>query len=259
MEDYPISANIMYKALRLSPSPVIIADPTIEGTPFVFVNHSFEKLTGYSKDEIIGKNGSFLQGPDTNVESLKQISDAIRNEKSITQILKNYKKNGESFYNELTIQPIWDENNHLYYFGTQKDVTDVVRLQKEVRRSEEIIELLKPPTILLNHEVAILPVSGYVGRDSFDLLCEKSSQWLYDKEVETLLFDFTGTQKGYDGFIQAIHAFCQQLQLLGIQVIVTGLNAKLVQEWSADDFWQKDIKFYATVHQALHDLKIEIK
>ncbi|WP_088810822.1 MULTISPECIES: PAS domain-containing protein [Listeria] len=259
MKDYPIPASIMYKALRLSPSSVIIADPQISGTPFIFVNQSFEKLTGYSKEEIIGKNGAYLQGADTNPEALNRISEAIKNKVSVTEIVKNYKKNGEPFYNELTIQPIWDENEHLYYFGTQKDVTDIVRLREEVQRHEEIIELLKPPTILLSKQIAILPVSGYVREESFDLLCEKSSQWLYDKEVETLLFDFTGTQKGYDGFIQAIHAFCKQLQLLGIQVIVTGLNSELVQEWSSNQAWRKEVKFYATVYQALRELQFEMK
>ncbi len=67
----------------------------------MFVNDAFSKLTGYARDEILGRNCRFLQGPDTDRDDVARIRDAVERRVSIEVDLINYKKNGETFWNRL--------------------------------------------------------------------------------------------------------------------------------------------------------------
>lgn len=117
---------------------VVITDPTLPNHPIVFVNQAFSHLTGYSREEAIGRNCRFLQGPDSDPATIQRIREAIAQQQSITCTLLNYRRDGCSFWNELTITPVVNEQGQLIRFiGLQTDVT--ARLQAEVtlRESEE--------------------------------------------------------------------------------------------------------------------------
>lgn len=119
MTAYP-QFDVILKALNLSSVGVIITDPEQKDNPIIFVNTGFENITGYAKEEALGSNCHFLQGDDTDKKEVAKIRHAINEKSTANVLLKNYRKDGTSFMNELTIEPIYDDHNHLYFVGIQK-------------------------------------------------------------------------------------------------------------------------------------------
>ena len=111
-------------ALRATRMPMVIADPNLPDIPIVFVNAAFERATGYSRDEILGRNCRFLQGPKTDPAAVARIRDAIDRAVPIEIDLLNHRKNGEVFWNRLLIAPVFDSQRKVaYFFASQYDVT----------------------------------------------------------------------------------------------------------------------------------------
>jgi len=124
---------------------ITLADPDQEDLPLVYANKAFETITGYTQAEIIGKNCRFLQGNDRDQQERYQLREAILNKKSIEITIRNYRKNGEMFYNHLVITPLFDsKGNLLYYLGVQFDVTQQKKAEEEIKRlTEQIAKLSK--------------------------------------------------------------------------------------------------------------------
>lgn len=106
---------------------ITISDMKDPQRPLIFVNEGFEYTTGYKHHEVLGKNCRFLQGPNEdpeNASSLHVLKQALDQGEPCTVLLKNYRKNGELFWNRLSLTPIFDDNKRLTYFaGVQTDVT----------------------------------------------------------------------------------------------------------------------------------------
>lgn len=96
-------------AVRATRMPMIITDPWQHDNPIVFVNDAFLKLTGYSREEIIGNNCRFLQGEETSQVDVSRLREAIKNRVSIELDLINYTKSGKRFWNRLLISPVFNE------------------------------------------------------------------------------------------------------------------------------------------------------
>src|ERR1700760_4758401 len=90
-------------AVRATRMPMLITDPTRADNPIVFANDAFSRLTGYTREEILGRNCRFLQGPATDRESVAKIRDAVELRVPIEIELRNHKKNGETFWNRVLI------------------------------------------------------------------------------------------------------------------------------------------------------------
>ncbi|GAB4374687.1 MAG: hypothetical protein Kow00121_19440 [Elainellaceae cyanobacterium] len=117
---------------------VVITDPKQPDNPAIFVNNAFTALTGYTAEETIGKNCRFLQGAKTDPKVVRQIREAIAQAKSITCTVLNHRKDGTPFWNELTINPVFDETGQLTNFiGLQTNVTDRKQAEAALRESEE--------------------------------------------------------------------------------------------------------------------------
>ncbi|MBN8620118.1 MAG: PAS domain-containing protein [Anaerolineae bacterium] len=108
-------------------SGVVLTDVSESDNPIIFANEGFTKLTGYSVEEIVGKNCRFLQGAATDPAQAKTLREAIRDARSVTVTILNYRKDGTPFWNELTISPIFDNGKLVNFVGLQSDVT----LQKQ--------------------------------------------------------------------------------------------------------------------------------
>ena len=106
---------------------------------------AFETITGYTQAETIGKNCRFLQGNDRDQQERHQLREAVLNKQSIEITLRNYRKNGEMFYNHLVITPLFDsKGNVLYYLGVQFDVTQQKKAEEEIKRlTEQLAKLSK--------------------------------------------------------------------------------------------------------------------
>jgi PAS domain S-box-containing protein len=108
-----------------------ITDPRQPDNPLVWVNPAFAATTGYPVDEAIGRNCRFLQGPDTEPEAVERIRQHLRAEQPLTTTLLNYRKDGTSFWNEVTISPVHDVSGTVTHFvGVQADVTSRVEAQR---------------------------------------------------------------------------------------------------------------------------------
>lgn len=124
---------------------ITLADPDQEDLPLVYANKAFETITGYTQAETIGKNCRFLQGNDRDQQERYQLREAILNKKSIEITIRNYRKNGEMFYNHLVITPLFDsKGNLLYYLGVQFDVTQQKKAEEEIKHlTEQLAKLSK--------------------------------------------------------------------------------------------------------------------
>lgn len=95
------------------------------GFPLIYVNKSFERATGYSRAEIVGRNCRFLQSSETEKDSIERLSNALRDAKPVRVALTNYRKDGTAFKNLLAMKPIFDETGrYRYVIGVQFDVTE---------------------------------------------------------------------------------------------------------------------------------------
>ena len=119
---------------------VTLADPDLEDAPIVYANKAFERLTGYSHDEIIGHNCRFLQGEDREQTARYQIADAIKNHQAVEVTLRNYKKDGTLFHNHLKIMPLLDRKQRvIYYLGVQYDITSQINASNEIKALTDLL------------------------------------------------------------------------------------------------------------------------
>lgn len=112
-----------FKATRM---PMIITDPNQHDNPIIFCNGAFERLTGYSNEELIGRNCRILQGAETNRETVAVVRDALANGRGVSVDILNYRKDGSAFWNALFISPVWDQQGRIiYFFASQLDFTNI--------------------------------------------------------------------------------------------------------------------------------------
>jgi PAS domain S-box-containing protein len=118
---------------------ITLSDPDQPDNPVVYANEAFELITGYDREEIVGRNCRFLQGEDREQEGIGKIEEAIRQVKPVTVTLRNYRKDGTLFYNRFTIRPLFDRQGRLiYYLGIQYDVTD--QAEQELKRLNALLQ-----------------------------------------------------------------------------------------------------------------------
>lgn len=102
----------------------VISDPTLPDMPIVFASDGFLELVGYDRVEVLGRNCRFLQGPLTDKQGVQDIRSAVQKGSECTVRLLNYRKNGQPFWNMLSIAPMNDADGTLrFYIGVQVDVT----------------------------------------------------------------------------------------------------------------------------------------
>ena len=112
------------RAMDEAPVGITLAEPGTENNPLTYVNEEFERLTGYGP-EMLGKDCRFLQGEDTDPETVAAIREAIADKRPITTDILNYRANGQKFWNRLTIAPLRDEDGAVSrYVGFQIDITE---------------------------------------------------------------------------------------------------------------------------------------
>jgi len=129
-----IETNLMLKgkALQSASNGILITDALKHDNPVIYFNSAFKDHTGYTSEEILNHNCRFLQGKDREQEQLTKLRKAIKNGESCQVTLRNYKKDGSMFWNELTITPITNNKGTVTNFiGIQNDVTRRKRIEEE--------------------------------------------------------------------------------------------------------------------------------
>lgn len=131
--------QLLGQALAASVNGAVIADAQRPDLPIIYVNPAFERLSGYPASEIIGRNCRFLQGQDPNPDARAALRAAIREGRSATVLLRNYRADGTLFNNELTISPIRDSGGSVtHFFGFQTDVTARERTAALITRLQAV-------------------------------------------------------------------------------------------------------------------------
>ena len=179
---------LLERALSATQNGVMVTDATKPDDPIVYVNPAFERITGYSSEEAIGRNPRFLQAGDGYQPALDDLrASRESNDDGWTGVLCNYKKDGMLFYNELVVAAVRDEEGRASHrVGVMTDVTERERAEEALKESEQrfrymvqnssdLITLVGADGTILYSSPALERVLGYrpeerVGRSIFDLL-----------------------------------------------------------------------------------------
>lgn len=134
------------RALASSAEGIIITDMRLHGQPTIYVNEAFEKITGYAMNDIIGQNCRLLQRGDDDQPGIKTMRQAIAMGESCQVKVRNYRKDGTLFWNELTIAPVMSADKQLtHYVGVASDITDRIageqQLQQRTARLNAVFDL----------------------------------------------------------------------------------------------------------------------
>ena len=139
------------EVIAQAPIGVTVADMTEPDEPLVEVNKAFNDLTGYSVEYTLGQNCRFLQGEDTDPEKVAQMRAAIEANEPVQVTLKNYRKDGTMFWNEVTLAPLHDgDDDAQYYVGFQQDATTRKEYQLELEEQRDDLDLLNQ---MLRHDI----------------------------------------------------------------------------------------------------------
>ena len=127
------------RAIRAVSLGILIADANAPGMPIVYASPGFERLTGYSTVETVGRNCKFLQGPKTDAQTVKEIRSRVHAGQGCEAEILNYRKDGSIFWNALSITPVHDERGHLTHFvGVQTDITERKDLEEQVLQLQKL-------------------------------------------------------------------------------------------------------------------------
>lgn len=138
-----ISAKLLQLVVEASSDGIVVAEQEGDDNILIYANPAFQRLSGYSDDEILYQDCRFLQAGDRDQPGLQVIRQAIQEGRACRQILRNYRKDGSLFWNELSITPVYNEADQLTYFiGIQRDVSTEVEALDRLRELEaEVAEL----------------------------------------------------------------------------------------------------------------------
>jgi PAS domain S-box-containing protein len=138
-----INAKLLQLMIDASNDGIVVAEQEGDDTILIYANRAFERLTGYASEDILYQDCRFLQAGDRDQPGLAAIRAALKNSQPCRQIIRNYRKDGSPFWNELSITPLFNEADQLtYYIGIQKDVSAQVQAQERVKQLEaEVVGL----------------------------------------------------------------------------------------------------------------------
>ena len=153
-EDEP---ELWNRAIAVNRSGIVITDPNLPDNPIVYANPGFEQLTGYFTEEVVGRNCRFLQGSNRDQPALEELRIALREGRDCKVVLRNYKKDGTLFWNELSVSPLRDETGRLANFvGVQNDVTERKEAERRVATQHTVTRVLAECDTLDNAAPRIL-------------------------------------------------------------------------------------------------------
>lgn len=184
------------RAIEAANVGIAIADARQPDYPNIYVNPALCRITGYSQDELLGRSLRMLQGVETDLEARDKIRRALKEGTDCEVILRNYRKDGTAFWNELLLAPVHDDSGMLtHYIGIQTDVSERRRAEDErheleIAKQIQLSLLPKAPLRLRGIEIAGVCVPAtHVGGDYFDYFS-------YGDNVDLVIADVSGHSVG---------------------------------------------------------------
>jgi len=182
--------RLQAQAMDSASGYIVIADALQDDHPAIYVNASFERLTGYAPSEVLGKNTRFLHKDDTEQPGLQVIRAGLCEGKACQAQLRNYRKDGTLFWNDINISPVHDENGKLtHYIGISNDVTQLLRIQSD----------------LINNEQRLRIAQEYANIGTWDL-DTRTMELLWSDRMGPLFGHTNGELEiTYENFLQSVH------------------------------------------------------
>ncbi len=139
-----IDPTLLEKLVDESNDGIVVAEREGNENILIYTNAAFERLTGYTREEILYQDCRFLQKDDRSQDAIQRIREALKHDQPTCEVVRNYRKDGSMFWNELRITPVFNDDDQLmYYIGIQKDVTEQMEAQEKIEALEQEIEALK--------------------------------------------------------------------------------------------------------------------
>lgn len=148
--------NLRNRALEAAGNGILISDARMPDMPIIYCNEAFTTITGYPREEILGRNCRFLQGTDRDQKGIAVIRKALKKGKSSNVVIRNYRKDGSLFWNELTITPIFNgSGSPTHFIGVQNDISELIFEAKQKDHIRKILEAI-------NQDLALEDVAGAI-------------------------------------------------------------------------------------------------
>jgi PAS domain S-box-containing protein len=190
---------LLATAISSVTSGVIICDAMREDVPITFVNAAFCRITGYSADEALGRNCRFLQGRDSDPTALERLRRAIEQRRPVQVTLKNYRKDGKLFWNDLHISPVVDDDGSVRQFiGIIHEATARMRTEESLREAKN------------QAEVANRSKTEFLANISHELRTPLNAIIGFSEVMRLRLFGKLGAEQ-YEGYVRDIHDSGQHL------------------------------------------------
>ena len=153
--------RLLGRAVAASSNGIVITDPKVPDNPIVYVNPAFEEISGYTAEEVRGRNCRFLQGDYREQPALDELREALTEGRECRVVLRNYRKDGTPFWNELYVSPVHDEDGRLTNFvGVQNDVTERRRIEEERDLLLVKEQLARAEAVEVRRRLALLAAAG---------------------------------------------------------------------------------------------------
>lgn len=231
----------------------IVTDPGLKDNPIIYANNTFTEMTGYGREEMIGRNCRFLQGSDTSPEAIDQIRQAIKQREKLTVTIRNYRKDGTPFWNRLAIAPVMVEEK-LYFIGTQTDITVERQQQEAIHANESEIEKLMLPILSIQPNVATVALVGTMNLQRFEALKVKLCEYVNEHRIEHALIDITGLTWTKESPLYWFTQIGEALRIMGSNMYVTGVTPQAAGELVQNLDRENMLRTYSTIEKALADI-----
>lgn len=251
----PEQLELIKKALDHARIGVVITDPSLEDNPIIYTNQGFMDMTGYSSEEILGKNCRFLQSKETDRQQVAKIRKSLNQKEKITVRLKNVKKDGTPFWNELNIDPLYVEDK-LYFVGFQKDITEQKEYEKLLEDSLAEITTLSTPIVPIRNGISALPLVGNLTEERFDSIVTTLTDILTASKDDYLIIDLSGLAEVNEQTADRIFKLHHLLKLIGTELIITGIKPSLAMRMNQLDASFSSLKTYLNVKDAVNVLPV---
>jgi two-component system, cell cycle sensor histidine kinase and response regulator CckA len=132
------TVQLLRRAIDAVPHGILIADAHLPDLPIIYASPAFEDITGYQAADIIGTNCRFLQGPRTDPKAVEEIRRGLRDRVPVSVEMVNYRKDGSTFINALSISPVYTAGHLTHFVGIAADVTERRQLEEQYRQSQKM-------------------------------------------------------------------------------------------------------------------------
>lgn len=230
-----VDTQLFRQALAACTDGLVIADATVPDLPVVYVNPAFEHLTGYQADEVIGRNCRFLQGEDSDQVGLALVRAALEKGEECVVILRNYRKDGTPFWNELTLSPMYGPSGRIQHFlGQVKDVSARVSAEtKLLARHKQLLSRKRELEALALRD----GLTGLYNRRAFDEQLER--EWNRARRdrspLSLIMIDIDHFKRFNDTFGHPAGDHCIQIVASEVQRCFAR-GSDLVARYGGDEF-----------------------